>query len=74
MKTKYNIEFKRKGVFIKNWRWKITSNQNGKVIAASTEGFKNRLDCNKNLLLTRDAINEFIYPGEDDANPSTNEQ
>lgn len=28
----------------KEWRWKRTA-PNGKIVAASTEGYKNRADC-----------------------------
>ena len=35
----------------KQWRWRLTSGINGKIIAASSEAFKNLLDCVKNYKL-----------------------
>jgi len=32
----------------KEWRWRITAN-NGDIIAASCEGYKNKVDAEKNL-------------------------
>ena len=29
------------------WRWKITA-PNGKIVGASTEGYKNKTDCEQN--------------------------
>lgn len=35
----------------KQWRWKIVAS-NGKTVAASTESFKNRKDCEDNAKIT----------------------
>lgn len=59
MKAKYKIEIYRSGVFFKDWRWRITSVNNGKIVGASSEGFKNRLDCNRNMLLVKNALNQL---------------
>lgn len=34
------------------WRWQLKSAHNGKIIGASSEGFKNRGDCIDNASLT----------------------
>lgn len=57
MKTKYNIEIYK--TFWGQWRWRIKSNQNGKIVGASTESFKNRVDCAMNLELVGIAIQEY---------------
>jgi len=33
------------------WRWTITSDKNGKIVGASTEGYKKRSDVFKNIQL-----------------------
>ena len=40
----YPVEFYRSGIFRKNWYWRIRAT-NGKIIGASSEGYRNRLDC-----------------------------
>ena len=40
----------------KEWRWRIIAN-NGKVIAASSEGYKNKQDCIYNAKSTSKSIN-----------------
>ena len=40
----YEVEFYRSGLIFKEWRWRIRAT-NGRIIGASTEGYKNRLDC-----------------------------
>lgn len=41
------------------WRWKVKAS-NGKIVAASTESFKNRLDCEHNIDLTAASLAEHI--------------
>ena len=43
----------------KEWRWRITAN-NGKVIAASSEGYRNREDLINNMASTSVSLGEFI--------------
>ena len=40
---------------IAEWRWNIVA-RNGRIIGASTEGFKRRKTAEKNLELLRDAL------------------
>lgn len=40
-----------------DWRWTIKVG--GKIIGASTEGYKNRTDCVKNILNLRNRINQL---------------
>lgn len=44
--------------FKKEWRWKIKAN-NGKIIAASSEGYINKSDCIYNAKSTAKSIQEF---------------
>lgn len=37
------------------WRWRLKS-KNGRIVAASSEGFKTRAGCVRNLVLTRDML------------------
>lgn len=39
------------------WRWTIQVG--GKIIGSSSEGYKNKVDCIKNLLNVRDRINQL---------------
>jgi len=41
----------------KEWRWRIKA-ANGKIIGASTEGYKNRVDCVDNLKLLYNVLDE----------------
>lgn len=50
----YTVKFYRT-FWKKEWRWRIKANNN-KIIASSTEGFKNLTDAKYNLQLTGDAI------------------
>ena len=43
--------FKLKKNWRGQWRWQLRSAHNGKIIGASSEGFKNRGDCIDNALL-----------------------
>lgn len=67
-KMGYKIEFEREfslKKLRKDWRWKITSLSNGKIIASSSEGFRNFIDCEKNLYITGKAIAEYnVVPYE----------
>jgi len=42
----------------KEWRWRITAS-NGRIVASSSEGFKNKLDCEHNLLITGKSIKKY---------------
>lgn len=44
MKTKIAL-YKTKG----GWHWRMTDVRNGKIIGASTESYKRRIDCVRNL-------------------------
>lgn len=44
--------FKLKRNIFGQWRWQLKSAHNGKIIAASSESFKNRGGCIDNALLT----------------------
>ncbi len=41
------------------YRWQLKAS-NGKILAASTEGFSSRTKCAGNLVLTRDALTGFL--------------
>lgn len=56
---KAKLEIYRSGVFKRVWRWKLRDYNNGKVIAASTEGYSNRADCIDNVFHSRDVLNEL---------------
>jgi hypothetical protein len=43
----------------KEWRWRITAN-NGKIIAASSEGYRNRKDLSINMASTLGSLGEFL--------------
>lgn len=43
----------------RQWRWRVKSS-NGKTVAASSESFKNRLDCIDNARLTVYGLQNFI--------------
>jgi len=56
------------------WRWTLTSDKNGKIVGASTEGYKKRIDVFKNVNLVcgwdKDGFEEvnknlftFRFPG-----------
>lgn len=51
----------------KQWRWRIRAN-NGKIIAASSEGYFNKMDCRYNAMSTgRSLLAAFSeYKPEDD--------
>ena len=44
--------FKLKKNIFGQWRWQLKSAHNGKIIAASSESFKNRGGCIDNAMLT----------------------
>jgi len=50
-----NYEFVVYKTFFKQWRWRIKAD-NGKIIGASTESFKNKLDCSHNAILVKNSI------------------
>jgi uncharacterized protein YegP (UPF0339 family) len=51
------------------WRWRITAN-NGKVIAASSEGYRNRVDLISNMASITASLGEFITEEEGGINYS----
>ena len=44
------------------WRWRVRA-ANGKKISASTEGYKRFRDCQRALVLTRDALLYVVPTG-----------
>ncbi len=40
------------------WRWRITAT-NGKIIGASTEGYKNKIDCIKNMKSVGEQLSHY---------------
>ena len=56
----HKLEFK-KG-FWRQWRWRIRAN-NGKIVDASTESFKNRADAVTNAKSTAASINKYFRDG-----------
>jgi len=44
----------------KEWRWQIKSKHNGNIIASSSEGYINRLDCVYNAKSTAQSIIEHF--------------
>ena len=65
------IEIYKSGIIRRGWRWRIKAD-NGKIIAASTESYKNKKDCELNVEgiykhLVRyfyDDLKEEVYSGE----------
>lgn len=51
------IEFYQEAIS-KDWRWQIKA-FNGNIIGASTEGYKNRVDCEANLIAVGKAASAF---------------
>ncbi len=43
-----------------DWRWRIVSHFNGKIIDASSEGFRNKFICKNNLKLVGESIAEYL--------------
>jgi uncharacterized protein YegP (UPF0339 family) len=58
-KMGYKLEVYESGFFRKGWRWRIKSNSNGNIIAASTESYKNKKDCEANLRDIQYALNQL---------------
>lgn len=54
------LEFYRTAFGFGQWRWRIKSVGNHKIIAASSESFKNYGDCVYNAKLTRIALNDNL--------------
>lgn len=64
MKAKaHSIEFYKSGFFRKDWRWRIKAN-NGNIIGASSEGYRNKKDCIYNALSVAESINSGIDIGQ----------
>jgi len=53
------IEIYKSGIFIKGWRWRIRA-ANGKIIAAATESYKNKQDCECNLISIHEVLEEYL--------------
>ena len=51
------VEFYQEAIS-KDWRWQIKA-INGKIIGASTEGYKNRVDCEANLIAVGKAASGY---------------
>ncbi len=49
------FEVYRSGWFRREWRWRFVSS-NGRVIAISSEGYRNREDCMNGIQLMREAF------------------
>ena len=47
----------------RQWRWKITAS-NGNIIASSSEGYFNRKDCEHNLKITMEAIQNHLISNQ----------
>ena len=60
--SKAKIIFKQH-VITRQWRWKITAS-NGKIIAAASEGYFNKKDCEHNLKITMQAIQEYLISNQ----------
>lgn len=45
----YEVIFYKRGLFKKNWYWRIKAD-NGRIIGASSEGYRNLSDCKYNAL------------------------
>lgn len=58
--NEYPLEFY-KTLFRRQWRWRIKAS-NGKIVAASTESFKNCLDCIDNAKITFRSLQYYFYP------------
>lgn len=59
--NEYPVKFykKTKWNFKKEWRWRITAS-NGEIIGASTEGFVNRSDCERNAKLVGTSLKSLL--------------
>ncbi len=45
----------------KEWRWRTTNIQNGKIIGASTQGYSNKSECIANMNeLSMSLTNEYL--------------
>lgn len=59
---KATVIFKQ-NAFTRQWRWKIKAS-NGRIIASSSEGFFNKKDCEHNLEITCNTIQEFLISNQ----------
>lgn len=66
----YTIEFY-KTFWLQEWRWRVKAD-NGKKVAAASEGFKNRLDCLANARITMSALQMFFTNEDKQAEGNTN--
>lgn len=55
------VEFYKSGIFRKGWRWRITA-ANNKIIAASTESYKNKSSCEDNLNVIYHQLRSYYNP------------
>lgn len=62
----HTVEFY-KTLFRREWRWRIKAN-NGKIIAASSEGYKNKQDCIYNAKSTSKSINVHFKNNDEEIN------
>lgn len=42
------------------WRWRLVATRNGKIVAASSQGFHDRTEAEDNLYRTRDGIADAL--------------
>ena len=56
----YPVEFYKSGIIFREWRWRVRAT-NGKIIGASSEGYKNRLDCVYNAQSLGLSLLEYDY-------------
>jgi len=54
LKKPYPVEVY-KTTFWKKWRWRVTAT-NGRIIGASSQGYKNRIDCVENAMLLGESL------------------
>jgi len=62
---KYEVSVYRSGTD-KEWRWKMISSKNGKIVGASTESFKTKAGVSKNLsIVTGLSVDHFEKVSKD---------
>ncbi len=63
----YQTRTKKSLYLNKEWRWRITAN-NGKVVASSSEGYKNKEDLITNMASIVGSISEYLTDTEGGVN------
>ena len=53
------IQIYKSGIFRKGWRWRIKAD-NGNIIAAATESYKNLEDCRANILSIHHILKQYF--------------